>query len=509
MSVEALEATGEEAHAGEGERDSRIALVDIGSNSIRLVVYDGLKRAPEVLFNEKVMCGLGRSLRSSGRLHPEGVGQALRNLVRFSRLARAMGVEDRVLLATAAVREAEDSEDFVAKVEAATGERITVISGKEEARLAGLGVVAGTPEADGIMGDLGGGSLELVELRDGKIAHSATLGLGTLKLMDMGDGMAGNSEVSAEIAMSLDQVEWLGNAKGRSFYPVGGTWRNLARLALAQQGHPMGVVHGYRLTAEEAKALSQVLARQHPESLRRVKSLSTLRLKAVPFGAALISELLRRSGCRDLVFSACGLREGYIFDRLARQDQLKDPLLKMAAQMGRREARFGDMGEVLFEWTAGLFAEETADLARLRQAACYLSDIVWRETTDYQARQAFERIIEHPFMGLDHSGRLFLAYTLLCRYGGSFRDFEQWNRTGLLSDETLLQAQMLGSALRLAYRVSGAIPDLVKRCSLVRQNGGYELRLPEDGSLPDGLAVRKEFSRLDSLTKKAKDLKIA
>lgn len=510
MSNDASESAGVEGRTGEGEaeRDSRIALVDIGSNSIRLVVYDGLKRAPEVLFNEKVMCGLGRSLRTSGRLHPEGVDQALRNLVRFSRLARAMGVEDRVLLATAAVREAEDAEDFVTKVEAATGEIITVISGKEEARLAGLGVVAGTPEADGIMGDLGGGSLELVELRDGKIAHSATLGLGTLKLMDMG-GMAGDSDVRAEIAAGLDQVDWLGNAKGRSFYPVGGTWRNLARLVLAHQDHPMGVVHGYRLTGSEAMALARVLAQQHPESLRRVKNLSTLRLKAVPYGAALISELLKRSGCRDLVFSSCGLREGYIFDRLARQDQLKDPLLKMAAQMGRREARFGDMGEVLFEWTGDLFAEEPAELARLRQAACYLSDIVWRETTDYQARQAFERIIEHPFMGLDHRGRLFLAVTLLCRYGGSARDYDQWNRTGLLTDERLLQAQMLGSALRLAYRVSGAIPDLVKRCSLVRSNGGFELQLPEDGSLLDGLAVRKEFSRFEGLTKKAKELKIA
>lgn len=507
MTVGVLEAAGTSAPSARSPRDSRIALVDIGSNSIRLVVYDGLKRSPEILFNEKVMCGLGRSLRSSGRLHPEGVGQALRNLVRFSRLAQAMGVEDRVLLATAAVREAEDSEDFVAKVEEATGEKITVISGKEEARLAGLGVVAGTPEADGIMGDLGGGSLELVELRDGKIGHSVTLGLGTLKLMDL--GMAGDSAVRAEIAAALDQVEWLGNAKGRSFYPVGGTWRNLARLALAQQDHPMGVVHGYRLTASEAKVISQILALQHPESLRRVKNLSTLRLKAVPFGAALITELLARTACRDLVFSSCGLREGYIFDRVEREEQLKDPLLKMAAQMGRREARFGDMGEVLFQWTSDLFAEESSELARLRRAACYLSDIVWRETTDYQARQAFERIIEHPFMGLDHGGRLFLAFALLCRYGGSFRDYAHWNRTGLLSEGTLFQAQMLGSALRLAYRVSGAIPDLVKRCSLVRTNGRFELRLPKDGSLPDGLAVRKEFSRLEGLIKKAKELKIA
>ena len=342
-------------------RDERIALVDIGSNSIRLVVYDGLKRSPEVLFNEKVLCGLGRSLRSTGRLHPEGVEQALRNLVRFSRLARAMGVEERVLLATAAVREAEDADDFVRQVEELTGDPVTVISGKEEARLSGLGVVAGTPAANGIMGDLGGGSLELVELRDGKIGKSTTLGLGTLKLMDMSDGGPNDKKVQAQIAQALDQIDWLGDAEGLSFYPVGGTWRNLARLSLAQQAHPMGVVHGYRLTALEAMAITQILALQQSESLRRVKDLSTLRLKAVPYGAALLMELLRRSRCGDVIFSACGLREGYVFDRLEREDQLKDPLLKMAAQMGRREARFGDMGEALFDWTGELFVGETTE----------------------------------------------------------------------------------------------------------------------------------------------------
>jgi len=504
-----MSATKSASQAPLAHLDDRIALVDIGSNSIRLVVYDGLKRSPEILFNEKVLCGLGRSLRTTGRLHPEGVDQALRNLERFTRLARAMGVDDRILLATAAVREAEDAQDFVGKIEEMSGETVTVISGKEEARLSGLGVVAGTPEADGIMGDLGGGSLELVELRDGRIGNSATLGLGTLKLMDIGRDAAGADLVLAEIAKALDQIDWLGGARGRSFYPVGGTWRNLARLSLAQQSHPLGVVHGYRLTAVEAVALTRLLAQQQAGSLKRVKDLSTLRLKAVPYGAALLNELLLRTGCGDVIFSSCGLREGYVFDRLDREEQLKDPLLMMAAQMGHREARFGDLGEALFDWTNEMVLQEAPAMTRLRKAACYLSDILWRETTDYRARQAFERMLEHPFMGLDHGGRLFLAFTLLCRYGGDPRKFAGWNRTGLLSEEGLFQAQLLGFALRLAYRVSGAIPALLKRCRLSRNEAEFALHLPEDGSLPDGLAVRKDFSRLNGLIKKAREKKIA
>ena len=498
-----------QSQSADTQLDDRIALVDIGSNSIRLVVYDGLKRSPEILFNEKVLCGLGRSLKATGRLHPEGVDLAFRNLVRFTGLARAMGVKDRILLATAAVREAEDAQDFIDRIEAMTGEKVTVISGKEEARLSGLGVTAGTPDADGIMGDLGGGSLELVELRDGRIGNSATLGLGTLKLMDMARGAAGADLVQAEIAKALDQIEWLGDARGRGFYPVGGTWRNLARLSLAQQSHPLGVVHGYRLAAGDAVALTSLLAQQHADSLKRVKDLSSLRLKAVPFGAALLNELLLRSGCSDVIFSACGLREGYIFDRLDREEQLKDPLLLMAAQMGRREARFGDLGEALVDWTNDVILQATPEITRLRKAACYLSDILWRETTDYRARQAFERMLEHPFMGIDHGGRLFLAFTLLCRYDGNVRKYADWNRTGLLSEEGLYQAQLLGNALRLAYRVSGAIPELLKRCRLSRSETEFTLHLPEDGSLPDGLAVRKIFSRLNGLIKKAREKKIA
>ena len=159
-------------------KDGRLAVIDIGSNSIRLVVFDGLKRAPATMFNEKVLCGLGRGLERSGHLNPEGVSLAIPNLVRFTALAKAMGIERVDLIGTAAVRDAEDGLDFVEAVQKETGHTIRVLSGAEEAQLSALGVIAGNPEADGIMGDLGGGSLELVEVNNGKIGHATTLALG-------------------------------------------------------------------------------------------------------------------------------------------------------------------------------------------------------------------------------------------------------------------------------------------------------------------------------------------
>jgi exopolyphosphatase / guanosine-5'-triphosphate,3'-diphosphate pyrophosphatase len=479
---------------GSRARDERVAVVDIGSNSIRLVVFDGLKRSPAIVYNEKVLCGLGRGLQSSGRLSTEGVELAVPNLVRFTALAQAMGVGRIDLIATAAVREAEDGTAFREAVEKQCGHPIRVLTGEEEAELAALGVIAGNPLADGIMGDLGGGSLELVEVAGGKLGRSTTVPLGPLRLMER----CGDDRRAARnlIDKTFTKLGWLGEGKGRNFYPVGGAWRNMARLHIEQSKHPLHAIHGYTISQAEGVKLARLVGRLGKSSLAGIQNVSRRRRETLPFAALVLGRLLRQMQCSQVTFSTFGLREGYLFNQLPEETKALDPLQSVAEEIAEREGRFGDLGESLLAWCDGLFPDETAEERRLRLAACHLSDLAWREHPDFRGIQALRRILHHPFVGIDHPGRAFIAYTVFLRYGESPDSKQAAPAIGLLSERWRAKAILLGSALRLSYRVSAATRWVLDHSSVNVVDGVLELRLPNDGSVPDGEAVQRRLKAL-------------
>ncbi len=475
-------------------RDERVAVIDIGSNSIRLVVFDGLKRAPATVYNEKVLCGLGRGLQSSGHLSPEGVALAVPNLVRFTALARAMGIGRIELIATAAVREAEDGAEFRAAVEKQCGHPIRVLSGAEEAQISALGVIAGNPAADGIMGDLGGGSLELVEVNDGKVGHSTTLALGPLRLMES----CGDDRQAARklIDKALNKVDWLPAGKGRSFYPVGGAWRNLARLHMEQSHHPLHAIHEYTIRRDDAVKLAQVISRLGKSSLSGIENVSRRRRETLPLASLVLARLLRKMQAQQVTFSTFGLREGFLFNQLPEEVQHEDPLLAGAAEIAEREGRFGGLGEALMQWSEALFDDQDAEETRLRLAACHLSDLAWREHPEFRATHALRRILHYPLVGIDHPGRAFVAYTVYLRYGGAPDAREAAPAALLLNERWRTRAVVLGAALRLAFRVSGATRWVLEHSGLSVDGKVLELRLPDDGSVPNGEAVQRRLKTL-------------
>lgn len=477
-----------------GARDERIAIVDIGSNSIRLVVFDGLKRAPAMVFNEKVFCGLGRGLHASGRLSPEGVALAVPNLVRFTALARAMGVGRIEMIATAAVRDASDGQAFRQTVEQHCSHPVRILSGQEEAGFSALGVIAGNPGADGIMGDLGGGSLELVEVKDGRVGRWTTLALGPLRLMER----CGEDRQKARrlIDKTLAEVDWLESGRGRIFYPVGGTWRSLARLHIEQHRHPLHAIHGHTVPREETVGLMRLISRLGKSSLRGIEQVSRRRRETLPMGALVLSRLLQRVQCEKVTFSTYGLREGYVFHRLPKAVQDEDPLLSAAAEAAEREGRFGGLGDSLMTWCDPLFPDEGEEERRLRLAACHLSDLAWRDHPDFRAVEALHRILHYPLVGIDHPGRAFLAYTVFLRYGGTAGAKDAKAATALLSERWRERAVLLGAALRLSYRVSAATRWMLDHSALRVQGKVLELKLPDDGSVPDGEAVQRRLKAL-------------
>lgn len=470
----------------------RVAVVDIGSNSIRLVVYEGATRAPIAIFNEKVLCALGRTIEKTGRLNPDGVVQALENLTRFARLARGMDCARIDAYATAAVRDASDGAEFVRAASERSGMDIRVISGEEEARLSAMGVIAGTPNANGAMGDLGGGSLELVALDSGVISAHATMPLGPLRLIEGGLDVA-----RALVDESLGGLTWLSRMKGRIFYPVGGAWRAMAKLHMEQSGYPLHVIHHYAIDGQEARDFAHFVSRQGRSWLEKTASVPKRRIDALPFAALALERILAVGEPREVMFSAYGLRDGHMLNLLPPARQADDPLIDHCAQFAHRIDRFSH-AELLSGWTDRLFQGETAGDTRLRRAACLLSDICWTEHPDYRAEHAFLRVLRMPFPAVDHWERAWLALAVFARYNGKIEESCTDLARNLLTDAQRQRCATLGQALRLAHTLTGGALDLLRRSRLDRDGERIMLTLPDGEGALVGDAVTK---RLEALAK--------
>lgn len=475
---------------------SPVGVIDIGSNSIRLVVFDAIDAAPLPLFNDKVMCGLGRSLRRTGRLDVEGKTLALAHLQRFVRLAESIPVTRLEMLATAAVREAEDGPAFVAAIAETCGREPAILTGAEEARLAAEGVLAGIPDAVGVAGDLGGGSLELVPLADRRAGVGSSLPLGPLRLMEThpGDRSAAKKAIDAVLA----QAGWPREAQGGTFYAVGGAWRSIARAHMTETGYPLRVIHRYRLPRDTAHAYARGISKMDPAALEALPGVSRRRLPALPMAALVLQRTLKALRPDWVEFCAFGLREG-LLRALLRRSRSADPLLLAAAKVGRVWSRFGDPGAALEEWTAALFGDGGDSLVRLQRATCHLADIGWLEHPDHRAEIVGRRIATLPLPGIDHEGRAFMAQALVARYGAdpALTETATAHVRGLLPAPLVARAEAFGAALRLAFALCGGAPSRLAGTALGRDaDGAIVLRLTADGTLIAGDSIERRLAAL-------------
>jgi exopolyphosphatase/guanosine-5'-triphosphate,3'-diphosphate pyrophosphatase len=477
-----------------------VAVIDIGSNSVRLVVYEGLSRSPTPLFNEKTLAGLGREVQTKGLMPQDAVDKALGALRRFRALCDTMRVQRLWVLATAACRDARNGPDFIATAEHICRTRIDLISGKREAELTALGVISGFHRPDGMVGDLGGGSLELIDVHGSRLKPGSTLPLGGLALQDR----SGKSIKKADkiVESTLAQVS-LKAGKGRSFYAVGGTWRSLARLHMAQTGYPLHVMHNYVIRAKEAFEFSRLVSRVDPETLSQIEVVSTARRPLLPFAALVLEHIVERAKPKDIVFSAVGLREGLLFSQLDAEERKQDPLLCAAQDLNRLRSRSPQHGDELIAWTDRFMLssgiDETTEERRLRHAGCLLADIGWRAHPDYRGEQSLNVLAHGGFVAIDHPGRAFLALAVFFRHVNASRDEELSPRLRELASTRMLDhARVLGAALRVAYLVSASQPGILPRAPLKVEKHKLVLRLEGDCA---ALAGERLMSRLKQLAR--------
>ncbi len=499
---------------GNGELEP-MGVVDIGSNSVRLVIYEGAVRSPTPIFNEKVLCGLGRQLASTGHLGRESVERALSALTRFRAVAKILRVKNVRAIATAACREAADGPDFILRGEKALGTRIQVLSGQQEAELAANGIMMGFRSPDGLATDLGGGSLEIVDV-GGTPRQAVTLPLGGLRLIDSSGGRIDKAvDITDE---QIARVPWLEKGRNRGFYAVGGTWRAIAKLHMEQTNYPLRIMHSYSIPTKEAIAFC--------EEIRRAKKLSTMlgideiakaRREVLPFGALVLERLLKKLEPSAVYFSVFGIREGLLYSLLSEAERRKDPLLAFCIDHARLRSRSAEHALELCTWTDALFEgagpKETEEEQRLRHAACLLSDSSWRAHPDYRGEQSLIMIAHAALGGIDHPGRVFLAFSVYFRHLGMNAETERQDELSdrmkeILPKRLLRRARIVGAAIRAAHMLSIGRPGIIDEAPLSYEGNKLVLSIPKAHAALDGERLRRRFAALADLMERVPEVRV-
>ena len=472
---------------------SRVGVVDVGSNSVRMVVFDGAARSPAYFYNEKIMCGLGKGLAETGRLNPEGRKRALLALKRFALLARDMAIHSLTVVATAATREATDGPEFQAEVLRETGLKLWVVDGAEEARLSAQGVILGWPDAKGIVCDIGGNSMELARIAGGRVTRRVTSPLGPFRLQQVKGGVKERQDHIVKIIKGL-QSEM--KSEGERIYLVGGSWRVIARLDMERRNYPLTVLHEYRMTPRNLSDTIQWILSSDLALLRARTGTSVERMDLVPLACEVLRELIHILKPSEIDVSAYGIREGLLYEVMPERLRQRDPLIEAARISELTSSRIPGTGKMLFEFLSPLFPDAPNAKLRLIKAACLLHDTTWRAHPDYRAEACFDNATRANLGGLDHPGRVFLGMALLHRYKNSRAGSKLEPLFRLLTDDQMAEAEILGKAMRFGAMFAAGDPSKAGTLRWFPKKQLLELTLTRDGRDLYGEVARARFASL-------------
>ncbi|MEO1291797.1 MAG: Ppx/GppA family phosphatase [Pseudomonadota bacterium] len=474
---------------------TRNAVLDIGSNSVRMVVFDNAGRAPAVYFNEKVLCGLGRDLQRTGALSVEGREMALEAIIRFAKIQRILKLESVEAVGTAAIRDAVDGQDFVGEVATKTGITIKVASGEDEARLAAQGVLLGDPMASGVVADIGGASMELVRIGEGAVGEGISVPVGPLRLAEARKNSPGN-----KVDRHIDQALKAANGRfagARRLYLVGGSWRCLFKAHMEHTGYPLRVLHGFQMPCAQAMDVAKWGSQLEIAEIRRLAKASASRAEVTPLACKVLERLLKHIQPDEIVLSAFGLREGILWERLPPARRMQDPLVEACRDIEKASARAAGFGDELWEWLRPLLLGWSPARQREGHAACLLSDACWSAHPDYRSRACFELVTRNNFGGIDHEGRLFIGAVLLSRdRDGRHAMRQEPAISQLLSEQDLGEAEILGRGIRLASTIAAASAGYLPHCRLTSEGGVLVLTMSGEAASLKGEGVQKRLLKL-------------
>ena len=478
-----------------------ISVIDIGSNSVRLVCYERLSRSPTPIFNEKALCGLGSGLAITGKLEEDAIEAAITAIHRFKGVSDQLAATQLIVLATAAARDASNGEEFIERVAEIADTEPLVLTGNDEALYSGYGILSGIYRADGVMGDMGGGSLEIADVCRNVIGEGKTFPLGGLRLQDL-------SKESQKKALSLAREDLKNNqilkaGKNRVFYAIGGTWRSLATLHMRQNKYPLSVLHHYEVSAKKMAKFCDQVVHAKLDELDEIDQVSKNRAPLIQYGAAVLLAVIEEMDPDKVVISALGIREGVIYEQLDDEVRAQDGLIEGARELSHLRSRSPENAVELIEWTCSLYRiigwPLDGELFRWQQAACLLSDVGWRAHPDYRGEQSVNMIAHAAFVAIDHPARAFIALSAYFRHEGQLDDDELPSVAQLLDEEQLRRARLNGVLFRLAHLISASMPDTLLKSEFIMEDDTVIFRIGEDQAGHVGERLLKRLAQIEKI----------
>lgn len=468
------------------------AIIDIGSNTVRMVIYGGTMRAPTVLLNEKVTAKLGRDIASKGVLADEAIDLAMRGLRRFALLLRDLKIDDVETVATAAVREASNGKAFIADLKS-LGFKPKIITGEEEAQLSANGVMGAFPGARGTVADLGGGSLELVRLGKEGPYEPASLPLGTLRLPDF----RGDSRSAMRKALEKALKKGVPDIpKGEPLYLVGGTFRTMAVYAMQEEGHPLSDPHGFEMSPEQAQRLiGKALANETVETLKARNRISSMRAEKLPDVSVLAEAMLSRLEPSRIIFSSWGLREGLIYASLPKHTKTRDPLLAGISVFADQRGAPATLAARIASWTVDAAPARKHGSERLRMAAISLALASMQIEPNIRLPQATDWALHKRWLAISGKERAMLAAAI--EANGNAVDLPN-DVTALADEEALDEAICWGLSVRLARRLGASSPRSLQESRLQVTDDKLTLTLAQSQGDLLGLSTEKDMKLLAS-----------
>ncbi|WP_295524756.1 exopolyphosphatase [Novosphingobium sp. Chol11] len=445
------------------------AIIDIGSNTVRLVIYGGPIRAPEVLHNEKITARLGKGVAETGMLAERAMAAALSSLARYHTLLRLERIGQVDVVATAAVRDAGNGPEFLRAVQD-LGLEPRLLSGEEEAITSAHGVMGAFPGARGVVGDLGGGSLELVDVDAPSCRHGISMPLGSLNLPAMRAN--GERAFAQRINKAVKKAAWQA-APGSALYLVGGSLRAFARYAIHATDWPIDDPHGFEIAPEEAFKIARGLARKKPDTMLPLVGVANARLASLPDTGALLAILIRTLQPGRLIFSSWGLREGILWQSMPPALQAQDPLVAGATAFAAEYSVSAATAGMVADWIGAAVkmacaAENEQTDHGIRLAAIMLCLASTKVEPNLRGDLARDWALRKRWIGADARARVALAAAMGANTGSLGLSPEL---TALISPAQLREAHAVGLATRLCRRFSSCTLEGLSGSSLTAERG--------------------------------------
>ena len=428
--------------------DERIAIIDIGSDTVRFQIFENFKDNQVAIFNKKITCGLGKDLIKNNKLNKDSIKKAMNALYYIKELIDSSKIKNYEIFATEAVRVAKNRDAFIADAENILKKKIHVLTGDEEAKYSAMGCIVGLKKSNGLVADLGGGSLELAEVKKKEVMNTLSLPLGVHRAKSK------NNKIIDKFKSSLQNTEWLNENKFKRVILTGGTWRAIVKLYFDKYNYPLKVIHHFKPDFDNFVLMLEEVSNFKKKDLLQYSLITKDKTPFIRYAAKLALEIINKVSAKQVVISYTAIREGYISEKIKlnyKNDPLEYQSLKVAAIANELNSRAVNFKNIKL-FTNNFFKKRSYLNKRIRESAANYITTGDSIARDERGLFVFKQIIKSEILKFSHSDRVMLATIIFVFHNGiNYNEIKDYRK--IINKNKLLSSIELGLFLRIVYEI--------------------------------------------------------